>query len=105
MLEAHVYGQQKKKPRECGGDVASIGDGLFLLEGVERPTLLAAAEADGLEEVPAFICRPLGVGDVSGPLVVNGDEMIGGVTGDPPGVGTTHEDLSLRGSSGHMCVT
>ena len=73
------------------------------LEGVQGPAFLAEAEADGLEEVPEFICFPLGVVDPCDTLVVNGDEVIRGVTGDPPGVGTTGEDLGLGCCGGHMC--
>ena len=92
----------KKESPRMWGDVASIGDGLFFLEGVERPTLTTKAKADGFQKVPEFVGLPLGVVDPSDTLVVNGDEVIRGVTSDSPGVGTTSENLSLRGSGGHV---
>ena len=88
------------------GCVASIGDGLFSLgshEGVEGPSLGAKAEAYAFEEVPEFICFPLRVVDTGGAFVVDGDEVIGGVTGDSPRVGTTGEYLGFGCCGGHMC--
>ena len=97
VQEAHVYGQQKKKPRIAGRE-SSVA-----LEGVKGPAFLAEAEANGFQEIPEFVCLPLTVVDVSGPLVVNRDEVIRRVTGNPPGVGTTGEDLGFGCCSGHMC--
>ena len=89
---------KKRNPRRAGRE-SSVA-----LDGIEGPSLGTEAEADGFQEVPELVGLPLGVVDPGDSPVVHSHEVVGRVAGDPPGVGTTGEDLCTRGGSGgHMC--